>query len=86
VDRARSNSERRADGLMPVSPAVEATGVAAAESTGAVAAVAVVVAVAAVADHNFPFRFDLETKRCVLFKLLFARKINQTTTFDILIY
>jgi hypothetical protein len=39
------------------------------------------------ADHrNFVFRFDLETKRCVLFKLLCARNKNHTTTFDILFF
>jgi aminopeptidase C len=38
------------------------------------------------AYHNFMFRFNLETKRCVLFKLLSARKKNQTTTFNISVF
>jgi hypothetical protein len=37
------------------------------------------------ADHNCMFQFDLETNCCVLFKLLFAIKKNQTVTFNILI-
>jgi tricorn protease-like protein len=36
------------------------------------------------ANYNFRFRFDLETKRCVFFKLRCAQKKNQTTTFNIL--
>jgi hypothetical protein len=31
------------------------------------------------------FRFDIEMKRCVLFKLLCAQKKNQTTTLNILV-
>jgi hypothetical protein len=37
------------------------------------------------ADHNFRFQLDLETKGCVLFKLLCAQKKNQTKTFNILV-
>jgi hypothetical protein len=33
--------------------------------------------------HPFTFRFDMETKRCVLFRLVCARKKNNTTTFYI---
>jgi hypothetical protein len=38
------------------------------------------------ADHNFMFRFDLERKPCVLFKLLCRRKKNKTTMFNMSVY